>query len=135
MSCSNKEDTSTISQNLCGSLSKPRIFIGDDSILKTQHGNSLQTISIFYHRIVKSIHGTMPNFNFFWLIFHFCYFRKWKSPFLRGSKQGFRILPCLFFLHKASTCGEDRKRDFCNHFCRIICVLLIQIWITSIKRK
>ena len=44
-------------------------------------------------------------------------------------------MACLFFLHKASTCGEDHKRDFFNHFSTIIYVPIVQIWITCIKRK
>ena len=78
----------------------------------------------------------LPSFNFFWL-FHFQNFPQQKTPFLiwGDSTKCFCILHCLFFLYKASTCVEDRWTDFCNHFCTIICVLVVQIWITCIKCK
>ena len=99
------------------------------------HGNSLETISNFYHCIMKSNHGTMPNLNWIWLIFHFHYFRKHKIYFWGGSTQCFCMLPFLFFVHMAYTYPEDQKRDFSNHFSTIICVLIVQILITCIKRK
>ena len=101
--------------------------------VKTLHRNSPQTISKFHHCILMSIHGTMPIFNLFWLIYHFCYVRKQKINLYGVPKQFFHMLRCLFSLHKASTCEEDRKTDFCNHFCTIICVLIVQIRITCIK--
>ena len=81
------------------------------------------------------IHGTMQNFNLSDLFSIFVIFGNEKIHFYVVPKQCFHILCCLFFLHKASTCGEDRKRYFCNYFCIIICVLVVQIWITCIKCK
>ena len=51
-STTNNEDTSIISQNLSGSLSKPRIFIGDGSICEDstwqQSPNHLRFLSLHY---------------------------------------------------------------------------------------
>ena len=52
-----------------------------------------------------------------------------------GSTQSFCMSPLWFFLHMASTCGEYHKRDFSSHFSTTICVPIVQIWITYIKRK
>ena len=103
--------------------------------VKTLHGKSLQTISKIYHCIVMSIQGTMPIFNLFWLIIHFRYFQKQKKSSLQGSNTMLSHIVLPIFLAQASTCGEDRKTDFCNHFCTVICVLVVQIWITCIKCK
>ena len=57
-SSANNEDTSTISQNLSGSLSKPRNFIGDGSICEDstwqQSPNHLKFLPLHYE--VKSWH-------------------------------------------------------------------------------
>ena len=66
--------------------------------VKTQHGNGLQTISNFDQYIMKSVHGTMPNLNYFWLIFRCRYFQKRKSPFFRGSFAIFKWFTA-FSLH------------------------------------
>ena len=135
-SCSNKEDTSTISQNLSGSLSKPRIFIGDGTICKDstwqQSPNHLRFLSLYYE-VNPWHHARFQLFFDFFYIFKF--FDNGKIHFWCGSTQLFGILPCLFFLNKASTCGEDHKRDFPNHFYPLISVLVVQIWITCIQCK
>ena len=89
--------------------------------VKTQHGNSLQTISNFTTASeVSSRHHS--KVELFLTYFPFSLFSKMKSPFLCGSKQVFCILACLIFLHKPSTCGEDHKIDIwltllCNNLC------------------
>ena len=50
------------------------------------------------------------------LFYIFIIFGNEKVHFLGGSTQCFCILPFWFFLHKASTCGEDHKRDFLTIF-------------------
>ena len=104
-------------------------------LVNTLHGNSLQTISNFYHYIMKWNHGTMPNLKYFWLIFHFHYFRKRKVHFLGGSTQSFCMSPFWFILHMAYTCGEDHKRDFSSHFSTIFCVPIVEIGIICRKGK
>ena len=69
------------------------------------------------------------------LCFIFIIFGNEKVHFWGGCTQCFCILPFWFFLHKASTCGEDHKRYFSNHFSIIIYVPIVQIWITCIKCK
>ena len=69
------------------------------------------------------------------LFSNFVIFGNEKIHLYGVPKQCFHILRCLFFLHKASTCGEDHKRDFSNHFSTIIYVPIVQIWITGIKRQ
>ena len=53
----------------------------------------------------------------------FIIFRNKKIHLYGVPKQFFHILRCLFSLHKASTCGEDRK----TYYWTIICVLVVQI--------
>ena len=136
ISCSNKEYPYSICQYLSRSLSNHESSSELARFVKTLHGKSLQTIWKFRQCIVMSTHGTMPIFNLFWLIFHLCYFRKRQKSIFTGFQINlFTYCAAYFFLHKASTCGQDRKRDFCNNFCTIICVLVVQIWIICIKCK
>ena len=118
MSCSNKEDTSTISQNLSGSLSKPRNFIGDGSICEDstwqQSPYHLKNLPLHYE--VKSwYHAKFQLFDLFYI--------KKKLTTKKSIFSCFHTIilhiALPIFLHKASTCGEDGKRDFCT----IICVL------------
>ena len=69
------------------------------------------------------------------LFYIFNFFGNEKVHFWGGSTHCFCILPFWVFLHKASTCGEDHKRDFYNHFSTIIYVPIVENWITCIKRK
>ena len=71
-------------------------------------------------------------FDFFCI---FKFFDNEKVNFGCGCTQLFGVLPCSFFLNKASTCGEDYKRDFSNHVSLIIYVPIVQNGITCIKRK
>ena len=128
ISCSNKEYTSTISQNLSGSFLKPRIFIGHVSICEDstwqQSPNHFKISPP--HCDLNSWHHA--NFQPFLTYFPISLFSEMKEIYLYGvPKHFFHILRCLFSLHQAFTCGEDRKKDFCNHFCTIICVLVVQI--------
>ena len=127
-SCSNKGDTSTISQNLSGSLSKPRIFIGDGSICEDstwqQSPTHLRFLSLHYE-VNPWHHAKFQLFFDFICIFKF--FDNKKVLFGCGCTQLFGILPCSFILNKASTCGEDHNREFSNHFYPLISVLVVQI--------
>ena len=83
-SCSNDEDTSTVSRNPNGSLSKPRKPSSKmPRFVKTLHGNYLQNMLNFYHYIMKWNLGTMPSFKFFWLILHVQQF--WEKVHFWGS--------------------------------------------------
>ena len=71
-------------------------------------------------------------FDFFYI---FKKFDNEKLHFWCGCTQLFGILPCSFFLNKASICGDDHKREFSYHFYPLLSVLVVQIWITCIKCK
>ena len=104
--------------------------------LWTQHMAKVYKPSQIYSTVLSSqVRAPFLIWTVSDLIFIFVIFANKKIHFYVVPKQCFHILPCLFFLHKASTCGEDRKTDFCNHFWTIICVLVVQIWITCIKCK
>ena len=109
-------------------LLKPRIFIIDGSFCEDstwQQSPNYFKISPL-HCDVNSWHHA--NFQPFLNYFPISLFLEMKKIHLYGvPKQCFHILRCLFFLHKASTCGEDRKRYFVYHFCTIIFVLVVQI--------
>ena len=83
---SNKEDTSTISRNLSGSLSKTRIFIGDGSICEDstwqQSPNHLSFLPLHYE--VKSRHHA--KFQLFLTSFTF-------SNFSTTEKSIFDVVP------------------------------------------
>ena len=69
------------------------------------------------------------------LFYIFKNFGNKKVDFCGGSTQLFCILPLWFFLHMASTCEEEHKRDFLYLFSPLIYVAIVQIWITGIKRQ
>ena len=93
-SSANNEDTSTISQNLSGSLSKPRNFIGDGSICKErmwQHiSNHLKFLPVHYEVIswhhakfqVFQPYFSFPNFRNTKVHISFELIRVWLSHVL-----------------------------------------------------
>ena len=87
ISCSNKEYTSTISQNLSGSLSKPRIFIGDGSICEDstwqQSPNHFKISPL--HCDVNSWHHA--NFQPFLTYFPFSLFSETKKSIFTGFQN------------------------------------------------
>ena len=91
-SSANNEDTSTISQNLSGSLSKPRNFIGDGSICEDstwqQSPNHLKFLPLHYE--VKSWHHA--KFELFLTYFTFSLFSKTK-------KSIFEVVPHNVFAY------------------------------------
>ena len=104
------EDTSTISQNLSGSLSKPQNFIGDGLICEDstwqQSPHHLKFLPLHYE--VKSWHHA--KFQLFLTYFTISKILETKkSIFEVVTHNYFAYFPFKFFLHKASTCGEYRK--------------------------
>ena len=97
-SSANNEDTSTISQNLSGSLSKPRNFIGDGSICERfklqQFPNHLKFLPLHYE--VKS--WQHAKIELFLTYFSFSLFSETKSPFLRWFIASFLHVALLIFL-------------------------------------
>ena len=96
-SSANNEDTSTISQNLSGSLSKPRNFIGDGSICEDstwqQSPNHLKFLPLHYE--VKSWHHA--KFELF--LTYFTFSKKLvtkKSIFVVVPHNYFAYCPCDF---------------------------------------
>ena len=83
-SSANNEDTSTISQNLSGSLTKPRNFIGDGSICEhftlQQSRNHLKFLQMHYE--VKSWHNA--KFELILTYFTFSKFSEMKKFIFEG---------------------------------------------------
>ena len=108
-SSANNEDTSTISQNLSGSLSQPQNFIGDGSIDSTwqQSPNHLKFLPLHYE--VKSWHHT--KFEIFLTYFTFSLFSETKkSIFEVVSHNVFAYCPsdfsCIRHPHLEKTIRE-----------------------------
>ena len=108
ISCSNKECTSTIFENLCSSHSKPRILIRDGSICEDstwpQYPNHFKISPM--HCVVNSWHHA--NFQPFLTYFPFSLFLETKKCIFTGFQNNFftycaAYFPCIRHPHVEKT--------------------------------